>query len=78
MTDTGVLKLSGAVDFSTVPQLARDTNIAEFHTVDWAAVNKVDSAALALSLAWQGLAAHLQQLHQPEALRMLAEVYDAQ
>ena len=81
-----VLALTGDLSFETVPavlqqteQYATRTDLPERLTIDFAAVNGVDSAAVALLLEWRRLAAArgkaLEFANLPANLLALAELY---
>ena len=85
--DNGRLRLSGRVDFESVPGLYRDSlaiKRAESapKEIDLAEVEHIDSAGLALLLEWESWArqegTRIQLSNPPQQLLMLAELSELQ
>lgn len=83
----GDCALGGALNFDTVPPLFSQSNVwlaaaqAAHVNIDLAAVQSIDSAGLALLVAWQGKAAAagitLQYNHIPQRALALAQISEA-
>jgi phospholipid transport system transporter-binding protein len=76
------LRLAGAVTFATVPALLEEGNLhirAGVSTIDFAATTEVDSAAVALAIAWLRTArtskSKLEFINLPPAMVNLARLY---
>ncbi|MDX1380291.1 MAG: STAS domain-containing protein [Xanthomonadales bacterium] len=81
--EAGRARLSGAVDFDTVPPLYQRMLDSEHRDteVDLSGLERADSAALALLLEWQSRlkakGATLTVRHAPSHLRQLADLCEA-
>ena len=84
--DSEILALTGALSFETIPEVleqsaeyAARTDLPDRLTIDFAGITGVDSAAVALLLAWRRQAAQrakrLEFVKLPPNLLALAELY---
>ena len=84
--DSEILALTGALSFETIPEVleqsaeyAARTDLPDRLTIDFAGITGVDSAAVALLLAWRRQAAQrakrLEFVNLPPNLLALAELY---